>query len=46
MLRKTQDDFMPADVDRSVYGAITAGVFVRNGNALDMEDQYNRHMKI
>ena len=46
MLRKTQDDFMPADVGRSVYGAITAGVFVWNGNALDTEDQYNRDIKI
>ena len=37
---------MPADVGRSVYGAINGGVFVWNGNALDTEDSYNRNMKI
>ena len=37
---------MPADVGRSAYGAITAVVFVWNGNALDTEDQYNRDIKI
>ena len=46
MLRKTQNDFMPADVGRSTYGAINDGVFVWNGNALDTEDQYNRDMKL
>ena len=46
MQRKTQSDFMPADVGRSTYGAINSGVFVWNRNALDTEDQYNRDMKI
>ena len=46
MLRKTQDNFMSADVGRSAYGAIMAGIFVWNGNTLDEEDQYNRNMKI
>ena len=47
MQRKTHGDFMPADVGRSAYGAITqVGVFVWNGNALDTEDRYNRNMKI
>ena len=46
MHRKTQDDFMPADVGRSSYGAMVAGVFVWNGNALDTEDEYNRAMKV
>ena len=47
VLRKTQPDFMPGNIGRSAYGAITqAGVFVWNGNALDTEDQYNRDMKI
>ena len=47
MQRKTQRDFMPADVGRSPYGTVTqAGVFVWNGNALDTEDRYNRDTKI
>ena len=47
MLRKTQPDFIPTNVGRSAYGAITqVGVFVWNGNALDTEDQYNRYRKI
>ena len=39
MQRKTQDNFMPAAVGKSVYGTLTAGVFVFNGNAFDTEDQ-------
>ena len=46
MQRKIQPDFMPANVGRSAYGAMAAGVFVWNGNALDTEDQYNRDMKV
>ena len=42
MERKTQDNFMPADVGRSAYGVVNpAGDFVWNGNALDTEDSYN-----
>ena len=38
MQRKTQPDFMPANVGRSAYGTITqAGDFVWNGNSLDTE---------
>ena len=39
--RKNQDHFMPADVGRSAYGAMSTAnppVFVYNGNALDTED--------
>ena len=46
MQRKTQDNFMPATVDRSVYGTVTAGVFSWNGNTIDTQDKYNRDMKI
>ena len=46
MHRKTQDDFMPADVGRSSYCAMVVGVFVWNGNALDTGDKYNRAMKV
>ena len=47
MERKTQDNFMPADVGRSTYGAVNAAcVFVWNGNALDIEDSYTRAMKV
>ena len=47
MQRKTQRDFMPADVGRSPYVTVTqAGVFVWNGNALDTEDEYTRAMKV
>ena len=46
MQRKTQPDFMPADVGRSAYGAMAAGFFVWNGNALDTEGEYNRDMKV
>ena len=47
MERKNQDNFMPADVGRSIYGAMNAaGVFVWNGNALDTEDRYNQAMKV
>ena len=46
MLRKTRDNFMPADVGRGSYGTAVAGVFVWNGNVIDEEDQYNRDMKI
>ena len=47
MERKNQDNFMPADVGRSIYGAMNAaGVFVWNGNALDTEDRYTRDMKV
>ena len=45
MQRKTQSDFMPADVGKSAYGTITAGIFVWNENTLDTEDRYNRNMK-
>ena len=45
MQRKTRPDFMPANVGRSTYGAMVAGVFVWNGDALDTEDEYNRDMK-
>ena len=46
MLRKTRDNFMPADVSRGAYGTLVAGVSVWNGNVIDEEDQYNRDMKI
>ena len=47
MQRKTQPDFMPANVGRSAYGTVTqASVLVWNGNVLDTKDQYNRDMKI
>ena len=46
MLRKTRDDFMPADVGRGAYGTIVVDVFVWNGHVLDEKDQYNRDMKI
>ena len=46
MHRKTQDDFIPADISRSSYGAMAAGDFVWNGNALDTEDKYNRAIKV
>ena len=46
MLRKTRDDFMPADVGRGTYGTVVAGVFVWNGNVIDEEDRYNRDTKI
>ena len=46
MHRKTQHDFMPADVGRSSYGAMAVGVFVWNGNILDRKDEYNRAMKV
>ena len=46
MQRSTEGDFMPANVGRSAYGAIVAGVFVWYGNALDTEDEYTRAMKI
>ena len=46
MQRSTEASFMPANVGRSTYGAIVAGVFVWNGNALDTEDEYIRDMKI
>ena len=46
MLRKTRDDFIPADVGRGAYGALVVVDFVWNGNVIDEEDQYNRDMKI
>ena len=46
MQTKTQPDFMPANVGRSAYGAMAAGVFVWNKNTLDTEDKYNRDMKV
>ena len=46
MLRKTRDDFMPADVGRGAYGTIFADVSVWNGNMIDEEDQYNRDREI
>ena len=40
MQRKTQPDFMPANVGRSAYGTVTqTGVFVWNGNVLDVGKQ-------
>ena len=45
-MRKTRDDFMPADVSRGAYRGIVTGVFVWNSNVIDEEDQYNRDMKI
>ena len=46
MQRKTQPNFMSANIGRSAYSTVTqAGVFVWNGNALDTEDEYNRDMK-
>ena len=47
--RKNQDHFMPVDVGRSAYGAMSAAnppVFVWNGNALDTEDRYNKDMQV
>ena len=47
MQRKTRDDFMPADVGRSAYGAVNqAGVFVWNGNAIVLEDDCNKAIKV
>ena len=47
MQRKTQDDFMLADVGRSAHGTVTqAGVFVWNGNTIETEDNYNRAMEV
>ena len=37
---------MPAPVGRSAYGIITAVVFTWNRNTIDMEDKYNKNMKI
>ena len=37
---------MPANIGRSAYGAIAAGVFEWNSNTFDTKDQYNRDMKI
>ena len=38
MLRKTRDDFMPADIGTGAYGTLVEGVFVWNGNLIDEED--------
>ena len=47
MERKNQDNFMPADVGRSTYGAMNAaGVFLWNENVLDTDDRYTRDMKV
>ena len=46
MLRKTRDDFMPADIGTGAYGTLVEGVFVWNKNTLDTEDKYNRDMKV
>ena len=47
MERKNQDNFMPADVGRSTYSTMNAaGVFVWNGNVLDIEGRYTRDMKV
>ena len=46
MLRKTRDNFMPADVGRGAYGTLVVGFFVWNSNVIDKEDRYNRDMKI
>ena len=46
MLRKTRDNFMPADVGKGAYVTLVAGVFVWNGNVIDEEDRYNRGIKI
>ena len=47
MQRKTQDDFVPAEVGRNVYGTVTqAGVFVWNRNSIETKDDYNRAMKV